>query len=149
MKTKRVNKETRRHLEPYLTQYQKNTTRPVYYQPTDKKDFSNFPKEVEARIKYKIKPVIIIEGPDVFWWKFPTRPDIQYDGKKREFKTPSKTKNMEVASNQCCHIAHTMKQTGYLAVKYGKRKKRRNFEAEYPCEWIEEPAKEENKLRKG
>jgi len=31
---------------------------------------------------------------------------------------------MEVASNQCCHIAHTMKQTGYLTVKYQKNLKR-------------------------
>jgi hypothetical protein len=130
-----VNKETRRHLEPYLTQYGKNTTRPVYYQPTEKKDFSNFPKEIEARIKYEIKPIIVIEKPEIFWWKFPTRPDIQYNGKKKEFRTSSKTKDMKEASNQCCHIAHTMKKLGYLKVKYGKRKKRRNVEAEYPCEW--------------
>jgi hypothetical protein len=134
---RRVNKEDR-YGNKYLTHIDKHTTRTVRYELTYKKDFRNFDREVKTRIGYKNFPEIIIENPDGFTWRCPGKPDISYSSKTGEFRTPSiPNLNKQKASNQAVHIAKIMKKLGYLTLKYGRRRKRENVQAEYPCQWKE------------
>ena len=129
---RRVSREDRAGRK-YLTDTGKHTTRVIRYSSTDKKDFSKFNEEVR-QINYKKHPEIICT-PDGFLWKFPNKPIISYSSKSEHFKTPSVEFDRIRASNQACHIAKVMKKLGYLNLKYGRRRKRENVPAEYPCEW--------------